>query len=76
MTHGQGACLITRPLHPSQRIISTDGGDITLEVHLRPTYDFMHEVLSLGDCAEILAPEDLRDEIAGIIEAMRSIYRP
>ena len=76
VTHGQGAYLITRPLHPSQRIISTDGGDITLEVHLRPTYDFMQEVLSLGDCAEILAPEDLRDEIAGIIEAMRSIYRP
>lgn len=76
VTHGQGAYLITRPLHPSQRIISTDGSDITLEVHLRPTYDFMHEVLSLGDCAEILAPEDLRDEIAGIIEAMRSIYRP
>lgn len=56
--------LRTLPLHHSQKEVETtdDYTDFTLDI--RPTYDFVGALGSIGDGLEVLEPSSLRDELA------------
>lgn len=52
------------PLHHSQREIDTAPRHADFSLRLRPTYDFMQELLSQADELEILSPASLREAFA------------
>ena len=66
--------LRTLPLHGSQQESPQEDGSSIFSYHIAPTYDFIQELLSHGNELEVLEPKELRDEIAGIISTMNSIY--
>lgn len=55
-----GNYLESRPLHPSQKIVSRDAQRITLSVRLAITPDFIKELLSRAWSIEIISPLTLR----------------
>ena len=58
--------LNTLPLHASQQCIAPqdDDGSFVFLFHLRPTPDFIMQIMRLGEDAEVLSPEWLRMEVA------------
>lgn len=66
----QSKYLRTLPLHPSQEEVERTEDYSIFTYFLRPTFDFIQELLSLGITAEVLSPKDLRAEVARIGKAM------
>ncbi len=62
------------PLHSSQKLIDHTQEYSDYQFHLRPEYEFQHEILRLGDDAEVLFPAWLRDEMRSYAEAMLQRY--
>ena len=62
----QSKYLRTLPLHPSQEEVERTEDYSIFTYFLRPTFDFIQELLSLGITAEVLSPKTLRNEIARI----------
>ena len=62
----QSKYLRTLPLHPSQEEIERTEDYSIFTYFLRPTFDFIQELLSLGITAEVLSPKKLRKEISRI----------
>lgn len=62
----QSKYLRTLPLHPSQEEIERTEEYSIFTYFLRPTFDFIQELLSLGITAEVLSPKTLRKEISRI----------
>ena len=62
------------PLHHSQNETETNKEYSVFQYILRPTYDFIQELLSHGSDIEILKPESLRMYISDIVENMHGIY--
>ena len=61
-------------LHESQEEIVKNDEYSIFKYYLRPTYEFIQEILLNGDSMEVLEPLQLREEIAGIINRMNSMY--
>ena len=64
----------TLPVHHSQKELDPVDGYPVFSYYISPTLDFIQEILSHGKDVEVLAPESLRDEIAGIASGMVKIY--
>ena len=64
----------TLPVHHSQKELEPVDGYPVFSYYISPTLDFIQEILSHGKDVEVLAPESLRDEIAGIASGMVKIY--
>ena len=62
-------------LHESQEEIEKNEEYSILTYHLRPSYDFIQELLWNGEDMEVLEPLWLRKEIAGKIERMWNKYK-
>ena len=52
------------PLHSSQEEVETKQGYSVFSYYLAPDYDFKQDILSFGDCVEVLEPAALRDAIS------------
>lgn len=63
------------PICESQREIETHEDHSIFEMDVRPTFDFIQEILWNGEEVEVLSPEWLRKEIAGKIEKMNQKYQ-
>lgn len=63
------------PLHSSQREINTDANYSIFEYCLRPTYDFIQELLSNADQLEVVSPDWLRERMKTIIKEMKRRYK-
>ncbi len=63
------------PLHRSQWLIRRTNDYSDYSFHLRPEYEFRHEILRLGQDAEILSPEWLRGEMRWHAEETLKRYR-
>ena len=63
------------PLHHSQTETETNETYTTLRFHLKPTFDFRQELLSLGDDVEVLQPEWFRLEVKHVVENMAERYK-
>lgn len=56
----QAKYIKTLPLHHSQQIIKEDEVSTQIYLYLVPTYDFIQELLSMGNDVEVIKPEKLR----------------
>ena len=59
--------LRTLPLHHSQRELESTADYTDFSYDIRPTSDFLGELLRHGDGVEVLAPPDLRQKMRQII---------
>lgn len=62
------------PLHHSQKLEEKTDNYSIYSYQIRPTYDFKKEILSLGNNAEVLAPEFLRKEFIDIVLKQQRHY--
>ena len=68
--YGKMASLLrTLPLHLSQRELTGGDGYTDFAIDIRPTVDFISELLSKIDGIDILEPDSLKARIRGIMEA-------
>ena len=67
--------LRTLPLHPSQREIDTTDGHTDFALDIRPTYDFLEQLLQYAAGVEVLEPSSLRQQMKEEIQAMANNYR-
>lgn len=67
--------LRTLPLHPSQREVATTEEYSDFILHLRPTFDFIQNLLSQREFTEVLEPAALRQQISDILATMQRRYR-
>ena len=58
------------PLHHSQRTVEVTEGHTVYEYRIRPTYDFVQELLSHGADVEVLQPSLLRSRLGDIAKEM------
>lgn len=63
------------PLHHSQRAVETTDSHTIYEYHLCAEYEFQHEILRMGESAEVLQPLWLRHEIKKIAGMMHSAHQ-
>lgn len=63
------------PLHSSQREIETSDCCSVFEYYLKPTYDFIQELLSHGPDVEVIHPNSLRQLMKQRIEEMTELYK-
>lgn len=63
------------PLHHSQIEKEKTADYSTFEYYVKPTFDFQQEILSLGDCVEVIAPESFRKEIKDLVGNMIQVYK-
>ena len=63
------------PLHSSQREIETSDCCSVFEYYLKPTYDFIQELLLHGPDVEVIHPNSLRQLMKQRIEEMTELYK-
>lgn len=73
-TFKQGKYIKSLPLHHSQKIIIDNENEYRIELFMRPTYDFVMELLSIGDQVKVLEPESLKDEIKNKLLNALNLY--
>lgn len=56
------------PLHHSQKEIEENKAFVIFEYFLKPTFDFLQEILKYGNRVELIYPTHLRDELSTMIE--------
>ena len=74
VTQSQSNYFRSLPLHESQKEIQRTDDYSIFSFRLRPTYDFIQELLHNGDTVEVIEPADLRNDVAATIERMHSLY--
>lgn len=62
------------PLHPTQKEIFTCKDYADFELTLRPTYDFIMELLSFGAMIEVMEPQSLRLAMKGWVSDLWELY--
>lgn len=55
------------PLHHSQKEIEENKAFVIFEYFLKPTFDFLQEILKYGNRVELIYPTHLRDELSTMI---------
>lgn len=59
----QGKYIESFPLHSSQKTIHEEENLLVIELFLRPTYDFLQEIMSFGKKVKVIEPQCLIDDI-------------
>ena len=63
------------PLHPTQKEIFACDDYANFELTLRPTYDFIMELLHVGNMIEVLEPQSLRQTMKGWVGDLWELYK-
>jgi len=71
---GQANYIRALPMHHSQIELESIKDYSLFSYYIKPTFDFRQEILSLGENAEVLAPETFRNEMKKISGKMNEIY--
>ena len=71
---GQANYIRDLKMHESQEEIVKNEEYSIFKYYLRPTFDFIQEILLNGENMEVLEPQSLREKISGIINRMNSKY--
>ena len=61
-------------MHESQKEIEMNDDYSIFTYYLRPTYDFIQELLRNGADMEVLEPQSLRDEVSNIVQRVNNYY--
>ena len=72
---GQANYMRALPLHSSQKEIERNVFGSIFTLRIRPTFDFIQEILWNGDAVEVLEPQWLRIEMAGIVKRLWDKYK-
>jgi len=72
---GQANYLRSLPLHHSQEETERNDAFSIFTLRIRPTFDFIQELLRQGEGVEVLSPVWLRKEVAGMVERMWNKYK-
>lgn len=64
--------VLTKPLHPSQKIVSEEAGIITIEV--RPNKELYQALFAFGDDVKVLEPDIVVTELRDKIRKMNDLY--
>ena len=72
---GQSNYLRSLPLHWTQEETERNDEYSIFTLRLRPTYDFLQEILMMGSDVEVLTPVRFRSDIAEIVEKMWNKYK-
>ena len=75
LSHGQADYIKTLPLHHSQEIVSDNEKECIMELFLSPTYDFIMELLSMGQEVKVLEPVSLKNKMIEMLEATLKRYK-
>lgn len=65
----------TLPLHSSQKEIYTCEDYADFEVTLRPTYDWIMELLHAGEFIEVIEPQSLRQQMLNWVTELWEMYK-
>ncbi len=71
----QAPYLRNLPLHGSQREIECTEKYSIFKLYLCPTFDFIQELLSMGENVVVLEPKEFREEVQIKIERMLQAYK-
>ncbi len=74
-SYEQGKYAKSLPLHHSQKEIFSSENEYRVELFLHPTYDFVMELLSMGNQVKVLEPKSLKVEIREKLEAALGFYK-
>jgi predicted DNA-binding transcriptional regulator YafY len=74
-SHRQADFVKSLPLHHSQKIVSESEKECIIELFMRPTYDFIMELLSLGKEVKVQEPESLKNKMIEMLEATLKLYK-
>lgn len=66
--------LETRPIHHSQKVEQSDYAGIVFQYKIIPNYEFVAEVLRLGDAVQLISPIQLRETIAKRVALLYNLY--
>ena len=55
--------IVTKPLHPSQKIIEQTDEGMVFSVNVRVNYEFEREILGMADHLEVISPKHLRTKL-------------
>lgn len=67
--------VLTKPLHPSQRLIKeNEDGSVIVHLFISPNYEMDRLLLGFGDGLQILRPENLRNRMKTILQKALSKY--
>ena len=72
---GQANYIRGLKMHESQEEIERNEEYSIFKYRLRPSYDFIQELLWNGANMEVLEPKELREEITRIVDGMWKIYK-
>ncbi len=72
---GQANYIRDLQLHESQEEVERNDEYSIFTYDVRPTFDFIQEILRNGEDMEVIAPKELRDEVAGIVKRVRNKYQ-
>lgn len=75
LSHGQADYIKSLPLHHSQKIVSQNEKECVIELFMSPTYDFIMELLSIGQEVKVMEPETLKKEIVRRLEDTLKQYK-
>ncbi len=64
----------TKPLHPSQQILSDDSTGLTLSIHVIPNKELQREILSFGSDVKVLEPEAVAEEVREVLQRAVELY--
>ena len=67
-TEVQARYIKSFPLHHTQKELEPINGEYTIQLKLRPSFDFIMELLSHGDKVRIVKPESLKEETKKILQ--------
>ena len=73
-TYNQGKYIKSFPLHHSQQVIIDDKEEFRIELLIHPTYDFVMELLSIGEHVKVLEPTSLQNEIINRLRKSLIMY--
>ena len=62
-------------LHQTQKEVERNDEYSIFTLRLRPTYDFLQEILSMGSDIEVLEPKSFREDISEIAKQMWNKYK-
>jgi hypothetical protein len=73
--NGQEKYFRSLKIHHSQNELSSENGCTVFEYYLKPTYEFIQELLSHGPDVEVIQPERLRKTMKQWIKQMNDLYK-
>ncbi|HEY1008578.1 MAG TPA: WYL domain-containing protein [Daejeonella sp.] len=60
----QGKYLKSYPLHETQQVLIDNENEVQIGLSVYLTHDLVMEVLSYGERVKVVAPQELKDEVA------------